>query len=217
LEAHHDIRADLSYVRNCSIWVRDNYHDVGAIPVPKINGQDILLRGLYLDALLILYRRCFASGQRGALDASRFDEILGPFKELHYEEVMGRANKLTAHAISASASATVKVMNGRAAVSIMRPGHNKYDFENLICLVDRWLPFVDAEIARLTTEFESLLQPGEDEGRDHFVAPWGSRIDIQSLRSGRPAVRTKRQLERKNGDGQTDYDTALTPGESTQD
>lgn len=197
LAAHHDIRADLTTIRNCAIWVRDNYCDLQVIPNPRVNGQDILLRGIYLDALLILYRKCFICGQRGGLDSTHFDTVLGPLKALHEEELMARANKLTAHAVSASAATTIKIMKGRAVPSTFRPGHNKFDFENLILAVEAWLPFVERELSRLTQEFESLLDPDEDEGTDVFVAPWGSKIDIQSLRTGKPAERTKRELERK--------------------
>jgi hypothetical protein len=179
------------------MWVRDNYRDLNIIPIPKVNGQDILLRGIYLDALLILYRRCFISGQRGGLDATQFDAVLGPLRALHEEELMERANKLTAHAVSASAATTIKVIGGRAVPSTFRPGHNRFDFENLILAVDAWLPFVEREIDRLTREFESLLDPGDDEGTDIFVAPWGSKIDIQSLRTGKPAEKTRRELRRQ--------------------
>jgi hypothetical protein len=202
LEAHHDIRTDFVYIRNCSIWIRDNYHDLKVIPIPIVNGQELLLRGLYLDALLILYRKCFVSGQRGGLDSTRFDDVLGPLKTLHENGLLARANQLTAHAVSASAATTIKVMGGKAMASTVRPGHNKFDFDNLILVTETWLPFVEAEIARLTQEFEALLDPGEDEGSDFFMAPWGSGIDIQALRTGRPAARTRRQLE--TGPGKDD-------------
>ena len=194
LEAHHDILHDLTYVQACAIWVRDNYNDVEVIPVPTIEGQDIMLRGLYLDALLILYRRCFIGGQRGGLDMSSKSEVLGPLLALHDNELMARANTLTAHAVSASAATTIRVQDGRALPSTFRAGHNKFDFENLIAATGRWLPFVQGEIARLTSAFEQLLGPEDEEGNEIFVAPWGAKIDIQSLRTGRPQVRTRRIL-----------------------
>jgi len=196
LASHHDIRADLVYLRACCAWVRDNYYDMEIIPVPNVEGQDILLRGLYLDALLMLYRKCFNSGQRSGLDRSRFEEVLGAWQGLH-DDLIERATDLVAHAVSASASTTVTVHGGKAYPSCTRPGHNKFDFDNLIRMADVWLPFVDAEIGRVAEEFERLLAPDEDDGNIHFVAPWGSDIDIQALRTGRPAERTQRQLARK--------------------
>ena len=194
LEAHHDILTDLTYVRDCSIWVRDNYSNMEVIPIPKVNDQDILLRGLYLDALLILYRKCFISSQRGGLDLSHRDGVLGSLKNLHENALMARANTLTAHAVSASSATTIKVIGGKAVASIVRPGHNKFDFDNLIAASEAWIPFVQSEIDRLTQAFETLLKPNEDEGSEFFVAPWGSNIDIQALRTGKPAAKTSREL-----------------------
>jgi hypothetical protein len=197
LASHHDIRTDLIYLRACSVWVTANYYDMKIIPIPAVDGQDIMLRGLYLDALLMLYRKCFNNGQRSGLDRSKFEEVLGRWKDLH-EHLIERATDLVAHAISASAMTTVSVHGGKAYPSTVRPGHNKSDFDNLIRMADVWLPFIDLEIGRLTEAFERLLSPEEDEGNVFFVAPFGSDIDIQALRTGRPAEKTQRQLNRRS-------------------
>jgi len=197
LASHHDIRTDLLYLRACSVWVRDNYYDTQVIPLPKVEGQHVLLRGLYLDALLMLYRKCFNSGQRSGLDRSRFEAVLGPWQSLH-DHLVERATDLVAHAVSASAATTVTVHAGKAFPSSVRPGHNQSDFTNLIRMADIWLPFVDAEIARLGAAFEQMLDPDEEDGNVFFCAPFGSNIDIQALRTGRPAERTQRQLNRRS-------------------
>lgn len=184
LEAHYDILRDLEYIRDCATWVSQNYLDKQVIPIPEINGRQLFLRDLYLNALLILYRRCFDRKQRGRLDLSRIDEVLsGGFKEVHVDELIARANQLVAHPISAASATSIRIGRGRQILpSSIRPGVNKFDFDNLVALVERWIPFVQSEITHLSEELRLHLSGQEDEGNEIFAVPWGSGIDIQSLR-----------------------------------
>ena len=64
LSSNHDILYDLKETKAAATWVSQNYFDTDVIPLPEVDGMTVQLRILYLNALLISYRRCFSSGQR---------------------------------------------------------------------------------------------------------------------------------------------------------
>lgn len=196
MESLYDIIHDLQSVHDSAVWVSENYFDTNIIPIPHIEDRPIELRGLYLDALLMKYRRCFVTGHRHSLKSACPDEILGEYAPLH-RETLKRANHITAHAISAAASTQLYISGGKASPGTARPGYNQFDFTNLVALAERWTGHVGEKISGLTQEFESLLKPEDEQPPDFFVAPWGSGVDIQAVRTGVPQEKTAKDLAQR--------------------
>jgi hypothetical protein len=168
-----DIRIDLAEVARSAKWIQENFYDVGAIPRPWVDGHPIDLTRLYLDGLLMLYRKCFTTGRR-TRPASFKPEAVGALAVIHNEELMARADRLVAHAVHGAGATAVKIGPKKAVYfSSSRPVANLIDFQNLRALSEAWLRIVDREVARLTRELAAELDGHEEEALEDTVVPWG--------------------------------------------
>ena len=78
--------------------------------------------------------------------------------------------------------------------SPFRPGHNQFDFDNLIAVIDLWMPFLQRKLGEVEFERSAADIPDDDYPAEFFVAPWGSGLNQQGLATGRPAERTRNVL-----------------------
>lgn len=192
-----DIITDFEAIRKISSKMSENWTDASFLPVIEIDDYAFFPREHVLNSLLLLYRRAFVHGHRFRISDEWVSAALSNLEVLHVDELIARANNVVAHTIHACSSTTAKFVNGSIQYSPVRPGTNKFDFDNLVAVIDRWLPFLKKQLESLEEAIRANPPSDDENPSEFFFAPWGSRVQLQALRTGRPQERTRNVLRRE--------------------
>ena len=192
-----DIIYDFDRIRRVARFISASWMDRVVLPIVEADGETFHAPEHVLNSLLMLYRRAFVHGQRFKIPDDWVPAALTNLVGLHSEGLLGRANNVVAHAIHACSSTTAKFVGGSIRYCPVRPGYNQFDFDNLVAIVERWLPFLQAKLEELEKEIRDDPPDDDQHPNEVFFAPLGSRVQLQSLKTGRPQERTRNILRKQ--------------------
>lgn len=168
-----DVITDFEDARKIAFYVADNWRSESCLPIVELEGYAFFQREHILNSLLMIYRRPFVHGQRFKIPDEWVIDALGNLAALHRDALIARANNVIAHSIDACSSTTATFSGGAVRYCSVRPGHNKYDFDNLVAVFDRWIPFLRSRLAELEDQILSNPPPNDHQPSEVFMAPFG--------------------------------------------